>query len=456
MAYAGQRLRRGAMVQGLVEENSVWVPTTPEDKEKVRRQMNRLLQTAYFKNSKRYPALFRFIVEETLEGRGEFLKERLIGIRVFDRPADYDTAADPIVRVTIAEIRKRIAQYYHEDTHEAEIRIELLPGHYEPEFRPRKEAARERGKPDPDNDIEIGDPVVLTAAAGDSQPVAKRGVLRWASIFVSIPAAILLVLACRFAWQWTHPSAIEQFWAPIVATHKPVIFCLPAGIPNSGSVIARNAGILSGDDPTRTRPSGPVMPVDTPPSSTFLDHESGGENVVFSDMLATLEIAKLLARDGEESKPRLTISTTMDDLRGGPSILVGGLDNPWTLRVIGSLPYRFAGTDDEQYWIRDSKNPERRNWGLNTRTNLSAVTRDYALIARVHDESTGQLVVVAAGIGMSGTAAAGEFLVDPEQMNQLRHRLGPAFSNRDFEVVLSTDVVNGIAGAPQILAVTLL
>jgi hypothetical protein len=41
-------------------------------------------------------------------------------------------------------------------------------------------------------------------------------------------------------------------------------------------------------------------------------------------------------------------------------------------------------------------------------------------------------------------------------MNQLRHRLGPAFSNRDFEVVLSTDVVNGIASAPQILAVTLL
>lgn len=441
-------------MQGLLEESSVWVPKTPEEKEKVRQQMNRLLQTAYFKNSKRYPALFRFIVEETLEGRGEFLKERLIGIRVFERPSDYDTAADPIVRVTIAEIRKRIAQYYHEETHDAEIRIELLPGHYEPEFRPRKEAVRDRGKPDTDKDIEVSEPVVLAPIAPDSQAVAKRNFWRWAMILVSVPIVIILVWACRFAWQWTHPSAIEQFWAPIVATHKPVTFCLPAGIPNSGSVIARNAGILSDDDPTQKRPSGPVTPVDTLPSSTFLDHESVGENVVFSDMLATLEIAKLLARDGEESKPRLTISTTMDDLRGGPSILIGGLDNPWTLRVIGSLPYRFAGTDNEQYWITDSKNPERRNWSLNTKTKLSAVTRDYALIARVHDQSTGQLVVVAAGIGMSGTAAAGEFLVDPEQMKQLQHRLGPAFSNRDFEVVLSTDVVNGIAGAPQILAVT--
>src|SRR5271156_2532081 len=115
-----------------------WVPKTEEEKDQVRRQMERLLETSHFKNSRRYPALFRFIVEETLEGRGEFLKERLLGVRVFNRPPDYDTADDPIARVTIAEIRKRIAQYYHEEAHETEMRIELMPGHYEPEFYPRK------------------------------------------------------------------------------------------------------------------------------------------------------------------------------------------------------------------------------------------------------------------------------------------------------------------------------
>src|SRR3984885_9547472 len=108
--------------------------------------MHRLLSTAHFKNSRRYPALFRYIVEETLEGRGEFLKERLLGVQVFGRPAGYDTASDPIVRVTIAEIRKRIAQYYYEEAHESEMRIELLPGSYEPEFRPRKEVAHDNGR----------------------------------------------------------------------------------------------------------------------------------------------------------------------------------------------------------------------------------------------------------------------------------------------------------------------
>ena len=119
------------------ESSPTPLPLNDEERRQVLEQLNRLLESHHFRNSRRYPPLLRFIVEETLAGRGEFLKERLLGIRVFDRPADYDTAVDPIVRVTIAEIRKRIAQYYHDEEHDAEIRIELLPGRYAPEFRTR-------------------------------------------------------------------------------------------------------------------------------------------------------------------------------------------------------------------------------------------------------------------------------------------------------------------------------
>src|SRR5580698_7898716 len=147
----------------VIDENSVWIPRTEEVKEKVRQQMNRLLETSHFKNSRRYPLLFRFIVEETLEGRGEFLKERLLGVRVFDRPTDYDTASDPIVRVTIAEIRKRIAQYYHEDAHASELRIELTPGSYIPEFLPGREHESEVVS-EPTSALHIP-PVVLETAS---------------------------------------------------------------------------------------------------------------------------------------------------------------------------------------------------------------------------------------------------------------------------------------------------
>src|SRR2546430_17456511 len=93
-------------------ESQTLVPFSSEDKEKIRAQMERLLHSTHFRNSKRYPTLLRYMVEETLEGRGSHLKERTLGVEVFGRPADYDTASDPVVRVTVAEIRKRIAQYY--------------------------------------------------------------------------------------------------------------------------------------------------------------------------------------------------------------------------------------------------------------------------------------------------------------------------------------------------------
>jgi hypothetical protein len=94
-----------------------------------------------------------------------------------------------------------------------------------------------------------------------------------------------------------------------------------------------------------------------------------------------------------------------------------------------------------------------KDWGIDLKVPLSEVKHDYAIIARIHDESTGQVEMIVAGIGMSGTAAAGEFIVDPRQIEELRRQVGSGFRNYDFEAVLSMDVVNGIAGSPKILTV---
>ena len=102
--------------------------------EEVRRQLVRLLASPLFQHSKHYPGLLRYIVNETLEGRGSHLKERALGVDVFSREPDYDTNADPVVRTTACEVRKRIAQYYHEPGREDEIRIDLPAGAYVPEF----------------------------------------------------------------------------------------------------------------------------------------------------------------------------------------------------------------------------------------------------------------------------------------------------------------------------------
>src|ERR1700678_881125 len=107
---------------------------TEEDKARIQLRLDRLLANIHFSNSKRFPSFLRYIVQEELEGRGDQLKERTLGIEVFGRDASYDTTSDPIVRVTAAEIRKRIAQYYQESANPNELRISLPAGSYVPHF----------------------------------------------------------------------------------------------------------------------------------------------------------------------------------------------------------------------------------------------------------------------------------------------------------------------------------
>src|SRR5260370_15640510 len=91
----------------------------------IEEQLERLLANRHFSHSRRFPAFLRFVVQKTLTNSTDLLKERTLGVEIFARAADYDTSADPIVRVTAAEIRKRIAQYYQEPDHEGERRLLL-------------------------------------------------------------------------------------------------------------------------------------------------------------------------------------------------------------------------------------------------------------------------------------------------------------------------------------------
>lgn len=67
------------------------------------------IRTSRFTSPPGGPASLEFVVERKLEAQ---LKERTIGVEIFGRPSDYETSADPIVRVKATEIRKRLAQHY--------------------------------------------------------------------------------------------------------------------------------------------------------------------------------------------------------------------------------------------------------------------------------------------------------------------------------------------------------
>src|SRR5579864_5214143 len=100
----------------------------------VRGALTRVLQSPEFRASRRSQDFLRYVVERTLDGQAESLKERTIGIDVFARSAEYDPSNDATVRVKAGEVRKRLGIYYATEGLHDDIRIDLPAGTYVPDF----------------------------------------------------------------------------------------------------------------------------------------------------------------------------------------------------------------------------------------------------------------------------------------------------------------------------------
>ncbi|MFZ0301381.1 MAG: tetratricopeptide repeat protein [Terracidiphilus sp.] len=107
---------------------------SPEQIALVRLHLKELKASHEFANSERSQDFLHLIVERTLEGKVDSLRERMIGAEMFGRPIDYDTGSDAVVRVKANEVRKKLAQFYLGADRKLAVRIELPSGSYVPKF----------------------------------------------------------------------------------------------------------------------------------------------------------------------------------------------------------------------------------------------------------------------------------------------------------------------------------
>jgi serine/threonine-protein kinase len=115
----------------------------------VRDALERILSSSLFLNARRPSQFLHFVVESTLAGRADQIKEYLIGVEVFERPADYDPKVDPIVRIEAGRLRKKLAEYYSGPGGSDSVIIELPKGGYVPVFQPRpRKAESESAEPE--------------------------------------------------------------------------------------------------------------------------------------------------------------------------------------------------------------------------------------------------------------------------------------------------------------------
>jgi hypothetical protein len=418
--------------------HDAWQPQTRQDRDAVLSELEAILASPHFCNSKRYPALLSFIVKNSLAGRTDLLKERTLGIEVFDRPADYDTNADTVVRYTAGEVRKRLLLYYSEQNSASPIRISLPAGSYVPEFSHlgvAADAAAHATVAAAPGTWAHGGPEHPESASSGSHVGAKQipdsaallvrhspALRRW--LWAAVIAVLLLALAAGIAWRYgagVAPNQMDAFWAPVVRGQHNLIVCTGSSVFDSRNY----SGVATAN-----------KDIDYP----FVSWQSVSAAVQIDSVLSRLGITTQLA-----SAP----STPITDLREHSVALLGAYNNQWTLRLQGPLRYYFLPGTEEV--IVDRQHPQTQ-WQRDSSLPYSSAD-DYAIVARFRDPTIDGWVVVLAGEGRNGTEAAAQFVTSPHYLELLHERLGSDLSSGNIEAVLKVNVVEGKTGAPSLQAV---
>ena len=410
------------------DKDTTWAESIPHAA-LIRDQLKRLVAHPLFTNSKRYPVLLTYAVEQTLLGNSNELKERTIGVEAFGREPDYDVNLDPVVRTTAAEVRKRLSQYYYNPDHAGELVIELPVGSYVPAFRePVIPQPAQPAETLPGEKVEsLPNDLAHTPPAHAEKANLRRMVRR------SIPFATAMLVAVLIGFGIGRvkvpsstaganvPSNMARFWEPITATSSRITYCL--GVPTDAV-----------DLQNRTAREIPAA--------------EGGSLNVYDVITLARSIAPLVPKNSE-FRVLAASDTGFAQLREGPSVMIGAFDNPWTMRITQDLPIGFE-YDNQVRKVVDRKSVPQRIWTLQWQVPGKSLARDYALVARLHDKVTGEPVIILAGILGEGTEAASEVVSNPAYLDAMLEKAPKNWDQLNLEAVIEANVIEGHPGPPTV------
>ena len=267
------------------------------DAVRIREALGDVLLSAPFRNTRQCQSFLKYIVEHTLAGENDLLRERVIGTEVFGRSHDYEPSDDPVVRTRAAEVRKRLAQYYQNRTHGL-VTIDIPPGSYRAVFQWKADQ-------------------IATPESPKSGPRNSRW--RWALAAVLVVAAGAMVARSLRTNPYLAPSALDQFWAPALNSPKPIL------VYNATTPVFRSPDLTDS-------PRG-LVPV-------------RNQYMTIGDAYASVALTSLFTRKGKLCQLRYGTDLTFSDLRYQPSILIGAFGNAWTLQIDEHPALRFRPAPD--------------------------------------------------------------------------------------------------------------
>jgi hypothetical protein len=414
------------------------------------RELDLILASPFFHTSKRSQQFLKYVVQYRLDGHEEPLKERAIGTVLYNRPADYATGDDSVVRVQAGEVRRRLEQYYQEPPTGSQVHIDLPLGSYAAEFR-WSSTLPHAGEQAAVAGLQPADGL----SAPNESEFATRG--RRTGFRIAISVCILAAAAAFFGYtiyqKRLADRALNRFWAPILATQKPALICLPKTVlyKPSRTLYQRTAQFPGEFDNEVDRMNGHphLKPDEMVRWGDIVEFRDFG--IGKGDVEAAFRLSGLLAKLGKDTELRIGSDYGWDDLRNAPAVIVGAFSNQWTMKI--TSPLHFAFVEDHGVFRIQEQGGAKRAWFDEIDPRTTDVAVDYGLVTRLVNSGTGQFVVDVAGVNAPGSEAAAELATSQDELDKALHNATPDWSRKNVQIVVKTTVTDAVAGPAQIVAV---
>jgi hypothetical protein len=414
-------------------------------------------------NFARSPLLTKFllfVVAETLEGRGNEITEHQIGVHVFDRPADYRTLEDNIVRSYARQLRKRLAEHFADHGSSEPVRIDIPVGGYVPVFLPNTEEVNREETPGwPAAAPGQTQPHALLAHRAEPAAAVQATVLAKASRWALGAVLVVAYSAALIAVTWN--AARRAPAPPLPQEPAHVLWAELFSSPVNSYIVPSDAGFNLLEDISR-RPaplaeyiSGkyqelPLSGVDAHSAADLRSQQL----TPFVDLQIAAAFAHLTEDDPQRVFIRFPRDLRLDDLKNANAVIIGSVgSNPWAAIAESNANFRIVdqpGMNGAQ--IINLKPQPGESATYSSHWNEPA-HETFALIDFLPNLSGSGHLLVLEGLDVAGTQAAAEMLLYPSAIDPiLKQATRPDKSLRNFEVLLRSTSIESNATGTQVIA----
>jgi hypothetical protein len=428
----------------------------------------RVVAGPHFARSPLLSKFLLFVVAETLEGRAGEITEHQIGVQVFDRPSDYRTLEDNIVRNYARQLRKRLAEHFAEQGALEPVRIDIPVGGYVPVFI----SASEMHSADPVQvaPIPLSVPVQPAEGAAPAATETPEPPSRWrrrlALAFLAVLYSAVLVAV---TWFWS--ARVATSYGPSVPFGQPALEPAPEPAqalwtalfsgPANSYIVPSDAGFNLLEDLAR-RP----VPLAEYIEGSYQDLPLSGVDAHSASDLRSqqlvpfvdLQIATAFAHLKEDNPQRVLIrfprDLRLDDLKSANAVIIGSVgSNPWAAIAETNANFRIVDRPGMQGAEIINRKPESGEAASYLSHWNEPAHETFAIIAFLPNLSGNGHLLVLEGLDVAGTQAAAEMLLHPSAIEPiLRRAARPDGSLRHFEVLLRSTSIESNATETQVIA----